>query len=130
MAVQHEAIPTAMVIHHSLKHQTSAPSALTLVNPMHVTAPTRQTSSRLRRPSSSRAETETGTIHVLLVEDNEISQKLLKKQLVRAGCSVITANDGVEALEILLKNASTSHPGSLVGTGHRNAKIELILMGV
>jgi CheY-like chemotaxis protein len=66
----------------------------------------------------------------LLVEDNEISQKLLKKQLVRAGCSVVTANDGVEAVEFMLKNASSYHVSSTdKNTGLDNAKVELILMG-
>jgi PleD family two-component response regulator len=85
-------------------------------------------SPRSRRDTSSQAEN--GNLHVLLVEDNEISQKLLKKQLVRAGCSVVTANDGVEAVEFMLKNASSYHVSSTdKNTGLDNAKVELILMG-
>lgn len=38
---------------------------------------------------------------ILLVEDNIINQRILSKQLTRAGCSVSLANHGVEALEFL-----------------------------
>ncbi|CAD6448745.1 04b207cb-7464-4184-be93-e9a48a92aab6 [Sclerotinia trifoliorum] len=40
-------------------------------------------------------------MQVLLVEDNLVNQRLLKKQLIRAGCVVYVANHGLEALEIL-----------------------------
>lgn len=82
-------------------------------------------SSRPRRTSQA----ETGVVHVLLVEDNEISQRLLKKQLIRAGCSVVTANDGIEAVEFLLKNASTQHVYSEGKIADEIARVELILMG-
>ncbi|GAB7355521.1 hypothetical protein MBLNU459_g6005t1 [Dothideomycetes sp. NU459] len=39
--------------------------------------------------------------HVLLVEDNVVNQRILRKQLVKAGCVVYVANHGLEALEIL-----------------------------
>lgn len=39
--------------------------------------------------------------HILLVEDNLINQRILHKQLTRAGCMVHVANHGVEALEFL-----------------------------
>lgn len=42
--------------------------------------------------------------HVLLVEDNIVNQKVLKKQLERAKCTVAVANHGLEALEILEKS--------------------------
>lgn len=38
---------------------------------------------------------------VLLVEDNLVNQKVLSKQLRRAGCTVYVANHGQEALEVL-----------------------------
>ena len=38
---------------------------------------------------------------VLLVEDNLVNQKVLSKQLKRAGCTVYLANHGQEALEVL-----------------------------
>ena len=40
---------------------------------------------------------------ILLVEDNLINQRVLARQLRKAGCIVHTANDGVEALEFLEK---------------------------
>ncbi|UPX13391.1 uncharacterized protein EKO05_0003900 [Ascochyta rabiei] len=40
-------------------------------------------------------------LHVLLVEDNLISQQVLGKQLIRAGLIVEVANHGLEALQIL-----------------------------
>jgi CheY-like chemotaxis protein len=40
-------------------------------------------------------------MHVLLVEDNIVNQKVLRKQLTKAGCIVHVANHGVEALEFL-----------------------------
>ncbi|ESZ95196.1 putative histidine kinase M3C8p [Sclerotinia borealis F-4128] len=40
-------------------------------------------------------------MQVLLVEDNLVNQKILKKQLTKAGCVVHVANHGLEALEIL-----------------------------
>jgi PAS domain S-box-containing protein len=44
-------------------------------------------------------------LHILVVEDNLINQKVLVKQLTKHGCSVAVANDGVEALAFL----STTH---------------------
>lgn len=40
-------------------------------------------------------------IHVLLVEDNVINQRVVLPQLKKAGCVVYIANHGVEALEII-----------------------------
>ena len=43
------------------------------------------------------------TLQVLLVEDNLINQKVLGKQLKKAGCVVSVANHGLEALDALEK---------------------------
>jgi hypothetical protein len=40
-------------------------------------------------------------MHVLLVEDNLVNQKVVLRQLLKAGCVVSLANHGVEALEVL-----------------------------
>lgn len=40
-------------------------------------------------------------IHILVVEDNMVNQKILRKQLQKAGCHVSVAGNGVEALEWL-----------------------------
>lgn len=78
------------------------------------------------RPQLTHAET--SDIRVLLVEDNLISQKLLKKQLVRAGCFVATANDGVEAVEFMLNNAAKSADLE-EGSKARRMRVDIILMG-
>jgi two-component system capsular synthesis sensor histidine kinase RcsC len=39
-------------------------------------------------------------LHVLVAEDNAISQLILKEQLEELGCSVVMASDGLEALEL------------------------------
>lgn len=41
--------------------------------------------------------------HILLVEDNELNQKVLAKQLRKAGCTVAVANHGGEAVDYLLR---------------------------
>jgi CheY-like chemotaxis protein len=57
------------------------------------------------RPEGSTPEvskpTEPDKRHILLVEDNLVNQKILSKQLVKAGCIVSTADNGVFALEHL-----------------------------
>ncbi|KAL2070389.1 hypothetical protein VTL71DRAFT_13415 [Oculimacula yallundae] len=40
-------------------------------------------------------------IHVLLVEDNVVNQRIVQKQLVKAGCVVYVANHGLEALQMV-----------------------------
>jgi CheY-like chemotaxis protein len=40
-------------------------------------------------------------MHVLLVEDNLVNQRVVSRQLSQAGCLVSVANHGVEALEVL-----------------------------
>jgi CheY-like chemotaxis protein len=58
------------------------------------------------RPKFSRIESledqmRTAHLNVLLVEDNLVNQKVLSKQLQKAGCIVSVAGNGVEALEFL-----------------------------
>lgn len=48
-------------------------------------------------------------LQVLLVEDNLVNQKVLSKQLTKAGCVVHVANHGVEALEFLEKSKLWKH---------------------
>ena len=59
-------------------------------------------------------------IHILLAEDNIINQKLLQRQLVKAGFAVVVANNGLEALEYISTTAISS-VGSL--------PLDCILMG-
>jgi signal transduction histidine kinase len=46
-------------------------------------------------------ETDLNRMHVLLVEDNVVNQKVLRQQLTNLGCVVSVANHGAEALKFL-----------------------------
>lgn len=72
-----------------------APSTEDAPNSRPVTLPTRGKSPK-RKESSA--------LQVLLVEDNLVNQKVLRKQLTKAGCVVHVANHGLEALENLEKS--------------------------
>ncbi|EUC45616.1 hypothetical protein COCMIDRAFT_95111 [Bipolaris oryzae ATCC 44560] len=45
----------------------------------------------------------TQQLHVLVVEDNHLNQKVLCKQLAKAGCITATADNGVQALDYIAK---------------------------
>ena len=51
--------------------------------------------------SATTVQTESTKVHVLIVEDNLVNQKVLSKQLIKAGCSVSTADNGLHALRYL-----------------------------
>jgi CheY-like chemotaxis protein len=53
-------------------------------------------------------------MHVLVVEDNMVNQKVLFKQLVKAGCVVNTADNGVFALRHLEKTRFRTADGILL----------------
>ncbi|KXT06013.1 hypothetical protein AC579_846 [Pseudocercospora musae] len=55
-------------------------------------------------------------LHVLIVEDNTINQKVMSQQLRRAGCIVHVANHGLECLEFLDKThfCSADTPLSII----------------
>ncbi|KAF2820468.1 hypothetical protein CC86DRAFT_332913 [Ophiobolus disseminans] len=56
------------------------------------------------KPSNDRKdEAKDDLIHVLVVEDNLVNQKVLVKQLTKAGCVTTTADNGVWALKHLVK---------------------------
>jgi signal transduction histidine kinase len=68
--------------------------------------------SQIHRPQSIHSKSMTGMpsglppadvdhMHVLLVEDNIVNQKVLSKQLTKAGCTVHIANHGLEALNFI-----------------------------
>ncbi|KAF3009845.1 hypothetical protein E8E13_010470 [Curvularia kusanoi] len=48
---------------------------------------------------------EPGVLHILVVEDNIVNQKVLAKQLRKAGCEVSTADNGLFALAEIKKTA-------------------------
>lgn len=61
-------------------------------------------------------------MHVLLVEDNVVNQQVLKKQLLKAGCVVLVANHGLEALEVLRRTTSWHE------TNEESVQLDIILM--
>ncbi|EME78098.1 uncharacterized protein MYCFIDRAFT_145090, partial [Pseudocercospora fijiensis CIRAD86] len=54
-----------------------------------------------QRSSSAPPDPKPNNFHILLVEDNLVNQKILANQLRKAKCTVIVANHGEEALNIL-----------------------------
>ncbi|TGO23493.1 hypothetical protein BPAE_0130g00110 [Botrytis paeoniae] len=64
----------------------------------------------------------TKPMHVLLVEDNVVNQRILEKQLKKAGCIVYVANHGLEALEILRQCSCWHEPVK------EAKKLDIILM--
>lgn len=54
------------------------------------------------------AESDKEVLHVLIVEDNLINQKVMSQQLRRAGCIVHVANHGLECLSFLERTAFCS----------------------
>lgn len=56
--------------------------------------------STLQKPAVEKQK-ELSRYHLLLVEDNLVNQKILYRQLTKAGCIVTTADHGLEALEAL-----------------------------
>jgi CheY-like chemotaxis protein len=63
-------------------------------------------------------------MHVLLVEDNTVNQRVVQAQLKRAGCIVYVANHGVEALDIIRESDLWHENADKEGTKH----LDIILM--
>ncbi|KAJ4360162.1 uncharacterized protein N0V89_000722 [Didymosphaeria variabile] len=55
----------------------------------------------IRRAASAEDDLKNLKLNILMVEDNLVNQKVLSKQLQKAGCNVSVAGNGVEALEWL-----------------------------
>lgn len=60
--------------------------------------------------SSSSSDLPTPVVRLLVVEDNLINQKVMRKQLLRAGFEVAVANHGKEALECIYPTSTSSPP--------------------
>ncbi|NUA46450.1 Sensor histidine kinase RcsC [Dickeya solani] len=58
----------------------------------------------LSLPSVSYNRSENGDVRLLVVDDHPINRRLLADQLGSLGYQVITANDGLDALDVLAKN--------------------------
>jgi CheY-like chemotaxis protein len=67
-----------------------------------------------RSIENDRDDNKDDQLHVLVVEDNIINQKVLSKQLTKAGCVVSTADNGVHALEHLAKTSFCVTDGVLL----------------
>ncbi|CAA9961490.1 Aerobic respiration control sensor protein arcB [Pyrenophora teres f. maculata] len=65
--------------------------------------PSPQAPKNLEVPRSPKDPPNEACLHVLVVEDNLVNQKVLCKQLTKAGCNVSTADNGVWALKHLEK---------------------------
>ncbi|KAL1311885.1 hypothetical protein AAFC00_001957 [Neodothiora populina] len=65
----------------------------------NIEAPRMRATSTLEQLSPPVLETE--ALHILIVEDNLVNQRVMAQQLRRLGCTVHLANHGVEALEFL-----------------------------
>lgn len=71
-------------------------------------------------------------ITILVVEDNLINQRVLVRQLKKAGCNVNLANDGIEALEFLktthfYKGPKTPVQEDIVGA-NKGVPLDIVLM--
>ena len=114
----------------SICHAGSLPDAPTDVN--HEVKKAEGAISKLAMPMSPRQkQLAQHAFRVLLAEDNLVNQKVLAKQLKKAGCSVTVANNGLEALQILQKtdcwrDSNAAHNGDS-STSNANAIDVLVL---
>lgn len=79
--------------------------------------PSEEVKSKVRHPDRSRSDTQ---IHVLLVEDNIINQRIVSRKLQAKGFTVTTANNGQDAVKAM-KDSPASPNGD-------QAAIDVILM--
>lgn len=81
------------------------------------------------RPRSGSAQTsfshETAQIHVLVAEDNQVNQKVLKRQLTNKGYVVWTADNGQEAVDFLRQTRYWNKPDKQQG---QEKDLHVILM--
>jgi CheY-like chemotaxis protein len=68
-------------------------------------------------------------IHVLIVEDNPINQRVLSQQLTREGCVTHTANHGIEAVDFLLRSTLAATDEFSPST-QKNIELSIILLDV
>ncbi|KAH7062972.1 hypothetical protein BKA63DRAFT_189888 [Paraphoma chrysanthemicola] len=112
-----------------------------LVDPPDVAASGRQAATRpsSRRTISSEDAMKAVKLHVLIVEDNLVNQKVLKKQLQKLGWKASVAGDGTEAIEWLKRSIYWQGPreeGSSLETEshgdfeHCHESLDLILMDI
>lgn len=82
--------------------------------------------------SSSPSDLPTPVVRLLVVEDNLINQKVMRKQLLRAGFEVAVANHGKEALECIYPTSTSASTST--SSPHQNQTLpppfDVILMDV
>ncbi|KAL5383375.1 hypothetical protein DPSP01_006060 [Paraphaeosphaeria sporulosa] len=70
-------------------------------------------------------------LNILMVEDNLVNQRVLSKQLQKAGCIVYVAGNGVEALELLKKSVHWQGEKNQDGNGTTPVwDIDIVLMDI
>ena len=86
---------------------------------------------RIERPlaSTGTAEPKKG-IHILLVEDNLINQRVLAQQLRARECTVTVANHGQEALDLLEQAGCWDSPSTSPDGRTAAVRIDVVLMDV
>ena len=87
--------------------------------------PINEAAAKILRPATPQKEKSAlateGKLQVLLTEDNIINQRLLQRQLIKAGFSVPVANNGLEALDFVRTSTVTSSASEV--------PLDCILMG-
>ena len=100
----------------------TAAMAMKAPRPVPVRSASTQTIGKAKTKIDEKSTVNLDNIHVLLVEDNIVNQKILRKQLMDARCVVYVANHGEEALQVL-KESSVWYEPKL-----ESKKIDIILM--
>jgi CheY-like chemotaxis protein len=77
---------------------------------------------------SSKPNLDMQTLHILVVEDNKINQNVLVRQLRLLGCTVYTADHGLEALELLSRSNFNISPTRDTGVLTPPIHLSVILM--
>lgn len=87
------------------------PSAHKEPTDTHMQLPVKSPHEKAITNGTSSSDLPTPVVRLLVVEDNLINQKVMRKQLLRAGFEVAVANHGKEALECIYPTStSTSSP--------------------
>lgn len=80
--------------------EVSSPEPSSSSTQVSTTTTTTTTSTTATTPDPSKSS-DPSALHILIVEDNLINQRVLRAALQKAGCVVHVANDGLEALAFL-----------------------------
>lgn len=99
-------------------------------SPIHATKQELQQPTLPHAPSAEEGM-KNANLKILMVEDNLVNQRVLCKQLQKAGCVVYVAGNGVEALEMLKKSVHWQGEKNQDGIGTASEyDIDIILMDI